>query len=107
MSHHHHHCCCCAESCPCCHEGDHHHHEHEHEHHEEFAPQLLELADQAWMDLLKEKIKAQIEAANGGQLDQLAKLIAESNNLRWKHKLAGQKVSNSYKEKLSNFFHKD
>ncbi len=88
--------CCCSQH----HEGC--------EHHEsgDFSQQLLEMADEAWMELLKEKVKKQIEATGGSHLDQLAKLIAESNNTRWKHKLAAQKLCHDYKEKIAEFFNK-
>jgi hypothetical protein len=104
--HHHHHeydeecCCCCDDHCDLEH---HHHHHHENQ---DFAAQLLEMADDAWMELLKEKIKKQIESAGGKHLDHLAKIVAESNKERWEHKLAINELASNYKEKLTEFFGK-
>ena len=47
--------------------------------HEKF----LCLADEAWMELLKEKIKAEIEKSGGAKLNALAKLVAETNGRKW------------------------
>src|SRR4051812_17667548 len=49
------------------------------------AKKFLELADQAWKEVLKEKIKKHIEA-NDKNLDELAKLISDTNHKRWKKK---------------------
>lgn len=107
---HHHHNECCS------HEGGHHEaHEHEecchahhecqhHGEHEGFADQLLELADEAWMEVLKDKIKENISANSGANLDRLAKLVSESNNHRWKNKLSKKKSCEEYKEKIADFF---
>ncbi|MEI8366515.1 MAG: hypothetical protein WCF65_08895 [Parachlamydiaceae bacterium] len=91
----------------CCHEG-HHHEDHCHEghchdhsehsccshehgnechHHERYADVLLDLADEAWMEVLKEKIKEEIRHASGDHLNELAKLVSSSNHARWKDKL--------------------
>lgn len=100
--HNHGRCHCCHGQCCCyCHDES-----CDHDHHEkgEFACELLELADQAWMELLKEKIKEQILASGGGHLDQLAKLVAESNRQRWQHKMASKTLCEEYKEKLCSLF---
>lgn len=105
-------CSCCGSKGPCsCHKdvcscsycktG------HAHAHgHEDFANQLIEMADNAWMELVKDKIKDHILASSGKELDKLAQLVAESNKLRWKEKLAMQKGSKDFKEKLGEFFSK-
>lgn len=106
--HHHHHqdsCCSEGECHHCCDEvcDAHHHHSH---HHEEgnFAQDLLELADDAWMEVLKEKIKEHIIKTHGKNLDKLAQLVSESNSERWRSKLALQKTKMEYIEKVANFF---
>lgn len=102
--HEHHHsaeCSCCHEEICCHHNNNHHHHEHP-----DFAHQLLEMADEAWMEVLKEKIKANIETKNGKQLDELANLVTDGNNIRWKNKIESQTEMMNYKDKISNFFHK-
>lgn len=100
--HHHHESCCCGHEeheHSCCHEG--HHHDHESC---DFSSQLLEMADEAWMELLHEKIKANIAASNGQQLDQLAKLVSDTNNARWKGKLGAKKGCADFKDKVNDFF---
>ncbi len=97
---HHHHgdalCGCCCHSDDEC-----------HDHHEDFASSLLEVADEAWMCLLKDKIKEHILATNGKQLDDLAKLISDSNNARWKLKMAKQHTVEDFREKIHSFFSKE
>ena len=104
----HSHCSCCGSSkCTCSHAhcsscGK----EHGHEHHPDYARELLQMADDAWEELLMEKIKAHIEAATGKHLDKLAKLVAESNQERWKLKMGIQKTCDEYKDNLEDFFTK-
>ena len=93
-----------------CSSGHCHSHSHSHHHHDKqasFAHQLLEIADEAWMEVLAEKIKAQVEQSNGSQLDQLAKLVGESNKERWKHKLALLKLDEDFKHKVDQHFNKE
>lgn len=109
MSHHHHHHC---DDHSCCH-GDHHdsccshHHDdsccHDHEQ-DDFAQELLLLADEAWMELLKEKIKDQIQASSGKHMDKLAKLISTSNGERWKDKMEIQKTKRNFRSQINDFF---
>ena len=102
---HHHHGCCEEHECGCC--CHHHHHSDEcHEHHDQgdFASQLLQLADEAWMEVLKEKIKAQVIKGSGAHLDKLAKLVADGNKDRWRLKLGAQKGCDDFHEKVAEFF---
>ena len=81
-----------------------HSHEEHCEEHSDFACDLLEIADEAWMCLLKDKIKEQILATNGKHLDELAKLISESNNSRWKLKMAKKTNVEEFRTKIHTFF---
>lgn len=104
---HHHHSCSDQEdhnSCCCCHGHNECHENHHGSEQGDFAHQLLEMADEAWMEVLKDKIKHQIETSSGKHLDQLAKLVADSNHIRWKHKMQGYKVCDEYKESILKFF---
>lgn len=107
MTHEHQHEKCDHEchACPCC-EGTcgHHHHHHHHHENESFHQQLIQMADDAWMEVLKEKIKDQIRTANGKNLDELAKLVSEANHARWKHKMETQNTVQDYRDKLAAFF---
>lgn len=95
--HHHHHqssSCCCGNSscsCNCCAEES-----CEGEDNEECkGTKLLELADEAWMEVLKDKIKEHIRATDT-KLDELAKIVAEANHKRWKHKMKQEKCNEEY-----------
>lgn len=65
---------------------------------------FLKLADEAWMEVLKEKIKAQIIAHKGEHMDKLAGLIAKANGERWKNKISSKTKSNEFKDELKAFF---
>jgi hypothetical protein len=111
MSHHHH----CPihdhnQNCTCC-QHEHHsctcpQHSHESGHHDQcdFAHKLLDMADEAWMEVLKEKIKEQVIATSGSKLDKLAKIVAESNNARWQQKLELLDIAHNFADKVRAFF---
>ena len=95
--------CCHSNHEPChvCHEKE---GVCEEEGHEDFASCLLEAADCAWMEVLKEKIKEQIIATQGDRMKELAKILAEENGQRWKCKMEAKKACLGFKEKLCRFF---
>jgi GTP-dependent phosphoenolpyruvate carboxykinase len=66
----------------------------------DFTKVLLELADEVWMEVLRDKIKEQIISSNGKHLDKLAATVAEANNARWKSKMAAKKMCHEYKDKI-------
>lgn len=85
-------CNCSCHSCTCCcqhHQG-------------KYADELLKLADQAWMEVLKEKIKEEIKQHSGDHLSQTAKLVAGANHVRWKEKLQSKKDLQDYEDQLRN-----
>lgn len=65
---------------------------------------LLALADEAWYELLKEKIKAEIEKSCGVRLDKLANFIAETNKAKWEHEFQGKLKCEEYKQNLMALF---
>jgi len=69
----------------------------------DYAGKFLELADQAWAELLKDKIKEHIQL-HAKHLDELASLIAEANHERWKKKVESKQSCGNYEEKLRAFF---
>lgn len=83
-------CGCGSKSCQClC-------------HHTKYADQLLQLADEAWMEVVKEKIKDEIRQHSSESVNQLAKLVAASNNARWKDKLQAKKDQEDFETQLRN-----
>ncbi len=91
-------CSCSEHGCNCsCHgENSCHHHGHE----DKYSHQLLELADKAWMEILKEKIKAEILVQSGDRLTELAKLIAGTNHKRWAAKMHAKKSCAEFESQL-------
>lgn len=79
--------CKCGESCNC-------------------PENFLRLADEAWMELLKEKIKAEIDKRKGSDIQQLAEIVAKGNGERWKHKMAAKIGSEEYKTNLQDYYMK-
>ncbi|KTD70092.1 MULTISPECIES: hypothetical protein [Legionella] len=106
---------CAQEHCHCpCHDmhEEHHHHEHGHCHHGEHADgddmkanYFLELADEAWEEVLKEKIKAHVMKTQGDRLDKLAQIVAEGNNHRWKNIMDKKQGYTDFMEEICKFFH--
>ena len=66
--------------------------------------QLLCLADEAWRELVKDKLKAAIEESCGEKLDELAKLVSEANAYRWQHKIEAKTKCEEYKSNVRTFF---
>jgi hypothetical protein len=108
----HHHCHHCHGHHDCCHHEGHHHDgcqcsscQHAgHGQSGDFSAKLLEMADEAWMEVLKEKIKEQVAASSGDKLDKLAKIVAESNNARWHQKLELMDIAHNFADKVRGFF---
>jgi hypothetical protein len=92
--------CKCGEHCQC---GDKLRHEH-HEEHCHCEEKFLKLADEAWMEILKEKIKAEVEKKQGESLGKLAEIIAQANCEKWKHKITIKSKCEEYKSTLREFF---
>lgn len=80
------------------------HHSHEMEGSCCCAEKLLGIADEAWREVLKEKIKAKIIMKKGEHLDHLADLVATVNGEKWKHKIAAKLKCDEYKDKLKELF---
>jgi len=64
------------------------------------AHKFLELADEAWMEVLKEKIMDHIRSSDS-KIEELAKIVSETNRLRWQSKLAKLKNCEEYERKLN------
>lgn len=97
---HTHHCPCCCGCCggkcqgSCSVSGE----------HGDFSSQLLEMADAAWMEVLKKKMVEEIERSSGKNLADLAKIVSDANHERWKHRMAKHHVSENFHEQIARFF---
>ncbi len=89
-------CCCpCHSSESSCHT----------ENHEEISGHyFLEIADCAWEEVLKDEIKNYILATQKDRMKGLAKLVAETNNARWKNKMEKKQGCADFEEQLHAFF---
>jgi hypothetical protein len=104
MPHEHSHSHCHDDSCNSKGSQEH-NHSHHHDHEEECCSKaFLHIADEAWMEVLKDKIKEQIIATSGPHLNELAKIISEANHGRWKNKMASKKGCKEFEEKICKFF---
>lgn len=92
--------CKCGEHCQC---GDKPRQEH-HEEHCHCEEKFMKIADEAWMELLKEKIKAEIEKKQGDSLEKLAEIITKANSEKWRHKITIKSKCEEYKNNLKDFF---
>jgi hypothetical protein len=61
---------------------------------------LLCLADEAWKEVVKEKIKKEIEKNAGAKLDALAKLVAEGNHKKWSYLIEGKQQCDQFKDQV-------
>lgn len=88
-------CCSKEECCPS---------EQESCHEEDQFDWFLALADEAWSEVVKEKIKEHILETQGKRLNELAKIISETNSQRWKLKMEKENCCYEFKEKIASFF---
>lgn len=93
--------CSCGCGCGC---GDKGHHHHDSEKGCHCAEKFLELADEAWKEVLKEKIKAKIIAKKGEHIEKLAEIVAMANGEKWKHKISAKMKCNEFKDHLKEYF---
>jgi hypothetical protein len=112
-----HHCHSCSNSHCDCHCHDSHHHtcghschagaascdEHSHENSCDYPEYFLEVADEAWIEVLKEKIKDHIRK-NDPKIDEVARIVAEANKEKWKSKMSKHKCCENYAHQLMHCF---
>ena len=65
---------------------------------------LLGLADEAWYEVVKDKIKSEIESSCGEKLDKLAKIVASANSGRWAHQIQGKVKCEEFKSSIKELF---
>ncbi|KTD11883.1 hypothetical protein Lgra_1341 [Legionella gratiana] len=104
----------CAEGkcpCPChkhegCHDSEHHHCHHGGHHPEDKATYFLKLADEAWEEVLKEKIKEYILDTQNTHMVKLAKIVAEGNHHRWQNRMENKQACDEFMDEIRKFFSK-
>ena len=68
---------------------------------EDFALELLELADDVWMDVLREKLRKHIEVRSGARLDRLAQVVAEANATLWRQAIIEENAFANFREAVT------
>lgn len=63
--------------------------------------EMLSLADEAWMELMKEKMKAEIDKVSGTHMEKVAKLVMEANFAKWSDLIKAKAKCNEYKDNLN------
>ena len=66
---------------------------------------VLGLADRAWSELLKEKIKQHYEKTQGERLGKIAQISAEANIAYWEGQLENETQWEALQEKLRKALH--
>ena len=61
---------------------------------------FMNLAEEAWMELMKEKMKAAIEKASGPKMDKAAQVAVEASIAHWADKKKKEAVCAEFEEKL-------
>ena len=61
---------------------------------------IKHLADKAWGELLKEKIKKRYEDQMGAKMDEIASLAVDTAMECWNNKIEAQKLAKDHEDKL-------
>ena len=77
---------CCTESC-----GDEKSH----------SDMIMQLANEAWAELMKEKMKSAYEEAVGDRMNKVAKIGVEACMGYWQNKMRSEAASAEFEEKLA------
>ncbi len=62
---------------------------------------IMKLANEAWDDLMKEKMKSSYEKAMGSKMDKAAQIGVEACIMYWGNKMKGKVAWAEFEEKLS------
>lgn len=72
---------------------------------EQQALKLLALADEAWLEVLKERIK-DIIASHDSKIEEMAQIIAQANRERWHDKIDQKLNKDEYLTRLEALLHR-
>ncbi len=65
---------------------------------------MMKLAEDAWSELMKEKIKAVFEKETGSMMNKVAQATAEASIAYWTHKMEGEAKCHEHQEKIMKAF---
>ena len=63
---------------------------------------MMEIANEAWTELMKDKMKAAYEKAKGDKMDKVAHISVEACMAYWANKMKSQAAWEEFEEKLKN-----
>ena len=70
----------------------------------EMTDMMMHLADQAWSQLMIEKMKAEFEKVRGEKMSKIAAASIEVSIDKWEHKMGGKMKCQEGKDKLKAAF---
>ena len=70
----------------------------------EMTDGMLRLADSAWEELIKEKMKKIFEEQNGERMDKVAQATVDVANAFWQSKMEGMSKCHESKQKIKTAF---
>ena len=70
----------------------------------EMTDMMLNLADEAWKQLMMEKMKAEFEKQRGEKMTRVAAASIEASIAKWEHKMSGKMKCQEAKDKLKAAF---
>lgn len=70
----------------------------------EMTDMMMCLANDAWADLMKEKMKAELEKARGAKMNKVAAAAVQASITYWEHKMAGKMKCHEAKESMKQAF---
>jgi hypothetical protein len=76
-----------GNECECCEEQD-------------MNSMLMDIGDEAWMELMKEKMKKHLEKTNGANMDKIAQIAVEIGTEMWKNKMMQEQKEKENEDKM-------
>jgi len=70
----------------------------------DMAKEMMNLANQAWAELMKEKMKKEFEKVNGERMNKIAAVGVAGCNDFWQHKMQAKAGCADFSEKLKQAF---
>lgn len=64
------------------------------------SEKLLSMADEAWLEVIKDKMKDEIEKSCGDKLSKVAAFVTKANGEKWKSIMASKSKCEEFKAKV-------
>jgi hypothetical protein len=70
----------------------------------EMTDQMMVLANEAWAELVKEKMKKRFEEVSGEKMNKIALASVEASMAYWQHKMKGKQGCMEHTQKMQQAF---